>query len=317
MHLPLLAIVDADVFASTIRIAIPVLFAALGGLICMRAGIYNIALEGQVLAGSFAAIASTQWTGSTWLGIAGGLLAGVATSLVFAIAVVRFQANDIVASVAVNLLALGLTAFLLTALFDVQGVYRPDDFHPLPAVHVPLLDDIPGVGAVLSGQTPLVYLGFALVALTYVLLYRTSFGLALRATGEYPDAARTAGIDPGRVKILAVLYSGALCGLGGAHLSLGYASEFTVNMTQGRGFTAFAAAVFGQLDPFLTMLAALLFGFAEAFGVRLQLENVGLPPSIVQMFPYLLALFALTVSSAMTVRRVGRTRHREMAGETG
>jgi simple sugar transport system permease protein len=311
------AIIDADVFASTIRIAIPVLFAALGGLLCMRAGVYNIALEGQMLAGAFAAIAFTQWTGSTWLGVIGGLLAGVATSLVFAIAVVRFGANDIVASVAVNLLALGLTAFLLTALFHVQGVYRPDDFHPLPALDVPLLHDIPGVGAVLSGQTPLVYLGFVLVGLTYLLLYRTSFGLALRATGEYPDAARTAGIDPARVKVVAVLCSGLLCGLGGAHLSLGYASEFTVNMTQGRGFTAFAAAVFGQLDPLLTMLAALLFGFAEAFGVRLQLENVGLPPSIVQMFPYLLALFALTVSSAVSVRRMGRTRHREMAEEVG
>jgi general nucleoside transport system permease protein len=311
----LATIVDADLFASAIRIATPVLFAALGGLLCMRAGVYNIALEGQMLAGAFAAIAVTQATGSTWLGILGGLAAGVAMSLVFAVAVVRFKANDIVASLAVNLLASGLTAFLLTTFFDVEGVYRPENFRPLPAVQVPLLGDIPAVGDVLSGQTPLVYLGFFLVAALYVLIYRRPFGLALRAVGEHADAARTSGISPARVKTMAIALSGALCGLGGAHLSLGYASEFTNNMTQGRGFTAFAAAVFGQLDPFLTMLAALLFGFAEALGVRVQLEGIGLPPSIVQMLPYLLALLALTVSSAVAVRRMGRTRHREMAGE--
>lgn len=307
------AVVDVDLFASTIRIATPILFAALGGLICMRAGVYNIALEGQMLAGAFAAIAFTEATDSTWLGAVGGMIAGVAIALVFATAVVHFGANDIVAGVAVNLLAAGLTAFLLTPLFHVEGVYRPRDFQPLPDVQIPLLHDIPGVGPALSGQTPLVYLGFALVALTYVLLYRTSFGLATRAVGEHADAARTAGISPGAIKVQAILYSGALCGLGGSHLSLGYASEFTTNMTQGRGFTAFAAAIFGQLDPFLTMLASLLFGFAEALGVRIQLENVGLPPNIVQMFPYVFALVALTFSSALQVRRVGRARHREMA----
>lgn len=310
-----IAIVDVDLFASTIRIATPILFAALGGLICMRAGVYNIALEGQMLAGAFAAIAITELSGSTWLGALGGMFAGIAMALVFAVAVVQFAANDIVASVAVNLLAAGLTAFLLTPLFDVQGVYRPENFQPLPDVRIPLLDDIPGIGPALSGQTPLVYLGFALVALTYVLLYRTPFGLATRAVGEHIDAARTAGISPAAIKVQAIIFSGALCGLGGSHLSLGYASEFTTNITQGRGFTAFAAAIFGQLDPFLTMLASLLFGFAEALGVRMQLENVGLHPNIVQMFPFVFALIALTFSSALHVRRIGRMRHREMAEE--
>lgn len=311
----LMTIVSSELFASTIRISTPVLFAALGGLICMRAGVYNIALEGQLLVGAFAGIAFTQATGSTWLGVVGGMLAGVLLSLVIVVAVVQFEANDIVVSVAVNLLASGLTAFLLSPLFHVQGTYRPDDFHPLPRVTIPLVDDVPGAGAVLSGQTPLVYLGFLLVAGTYLLLYRTGFGLALRAVGEYPDAASTAGISPGRVKAKAILLSGLLCGLGGAHLSLGYASEFTTNMTQGRGFTAFAAAVFGRLDPLLSALASLLFGFAEAIGLRLQLENVGIATSLVQMFPYVLALVALTASSAVRVRRVGRTRHREMTGE--
>ena len=143
-------------------------------------------------------------------------------------------------------------------------------------------------------------------SITWVALYRMPAGLRLRSVGEQPDAARTAGIRVDRVRYQAIVWSGLLCGLAGAHLALGYSSEFTENMTQGRGFTAFVAAVFGQLDPILTMLASLLFGFAGALGLRIQLEGFGISPSLVQAFPYILAIVALTISSYLAMRRRGR-----------
>jgi simple sugar transport system permease protein len=305
--------IDSDVLTSTIRVAAPVLLAALGGLITMRAGIYNIALEGQMISGCFAAIAATAWTGNLYIGILGGLVAGTLTSALLALAVLRFNANDIVASIAINLLSVGLTGFLLQTIFHVRGTYRPEGMKGLPAIHIPILEDIPVIGPAVSGQTLLVYVAIGLVAFTHVLLYRTPLGLAIRAVGEKPDAARTAGVSPALIKALAVLYSGLLCGLAGAHLSLGYASEFTVGMTAGRGFTGFSAAIFGQLHPWYTWAASLVFGLAEALGLRVQFSDLALPPSVVQMVPYVLAIVAITITCAIRMWRLGSARRQEVA----
>ena len=311
----ILNLFDLDILAATIRVSIPIMLAALGGLLCLRAGVFNIALEGQMLVGSFFAIVVTEATAglgqqlgipSTWFGIVGGLLGGLAMSMVFGVSILRFKADHIVAGIAINLLALGVTGFLLKTIFDAQGVFRPTDMVPLPKIVIPGLEDIPFVGNTLSGHTPLVYLTFVLVLVTWVALYRMPTGLRLRSVGEQPDAARTAGIKVDRVRYQAIAWSGLLCGLAGAHLALGYSSEFTENMTQGRGFTAFVAAIFGQLDPILTMLASLLFGFADALGLRIQLEGFGISPSLVQTFPYILAIVALTISSYLSMRRRGR-----------
>jgi simple sugar transport system permease protein len=306
---------DLDILAATIRFSIPVTLAALGGLLCLRAGVFNIALEGQMLVGAFLAIVMTEATvslartvgiTSAWFGIIGGLIGGLALSMVFAVSILRFKADHIVSGIAINLLALGVTGFALKTIFDAQGVFRPTDMVPLPRIHIGLIADIPLVGQTISGHTPLVYLTFVIVAITWVMLYRMPNGMRLRSVGEQPDAARTAGINVDRVRYQAIAWSGLLCGLAGAHLSLGYASEFTENMTQGRGFTAFVAAIFGQLDPILTMLASLLFGFAEALGLRIQLEGFGISSSIVQMFPFVLAIVVLTISSSLSMRRRGR-----------
>jgi simple sugar transport system permease protein len=306
---------DLDILAASIRVSIPIMLAALGGLLCLRAGVFNIALEGQMLAGSFVAIVVTEATvsvgrslgiTSTWFGIIGGLLGGLALSMVFAVSILRFKADHIVAGIAINLLALGVTGFALKTIFDAQGVFRPTDMVPLPKIILPVIKDIPFVGQTISGHTPLVYLTFVIVGITWVALYRMPSGLRLRSVGEQADAARTAGIDVDRVRYKAIAWSGLLCGLAGAHLSLGYASEFTENMTQGRGFTAFVAAIFGQLDPILTMFASLLFGFAEALGLRIQLEGFGISPAIVQMFPYILAVVVLTISSGLNLKRRGK-----------
>lgn len=278
----------------------------------MRAGVFNIALEGMMLMGAFFAIAATEVSGNTWVGVGGGMLAGVVFSAVFSLAVLRFRANEIVAGIAMNLLAVGLTGFFLKTFFGESGVFRPDNMEPLAFIRIPIVADIAILGPTISGHTPLVYLGFALVAVTWVVLYRRPIGLDIRSVGERDEAARTAGIDPGRIRFLMISGSGLLCGLAGAHLSLGYASEFTENMVQGRGYTAFVAAVFGQLDPVLTLGASLLFGFADALGFRIQLEDLGLPPSVVQMFPYLTAIVVLTVSSALALRRQNRRSGLEM-----
>lgn len=303
---------DSDLLASTIRIATPVLLAALGGLITMRAGIYNIALEGQMIAGAFVSVAVTAWTGSLLLGILAGTVAGALTSAILALVVLKFGANDIVASIAVNLLAAGLTGFLLQTIFKVQGTFRPPGMEGLPSVDIPLIEDIPIIGSAISGQTPLVYVALLLVAITYVVLYRTPVGLSIRAVGEVPAAARTAGKSPNTIKALTVIYSGLLCGLAGAHLALGYASEFTVGMTAGRGFTGFSAAIFGQLQPWYTLGASLVFGLAEALGLRIQLSDTGLPTNVVQMVPYVLAIVAISLACALRMRRHGIVKRREV-----
>lgn len=296
---------DAGLFASSIRIMTPVLLAALGGLMCTRASVFNIALEGFMLSGSFFAILVVDKIGNPWVGLLGGILAGLVMSLIYGLFVLKYNANAIIVGIAINIGALGLTTYLLKAIYGVSGVYRPAAIEALPALEIPLIKDIPFIGTVLSGHTPVIYISFILVVVTFILLFKTPFGLAVRSVGENPDTVRTAGINPKLVQLLTILWSGALCGLAGAHLSTGYVFEFSENMTQGRGFTAFTAMVFGASHPVWTMIASFLFGFADALGYRLQLLNIGIPPKFIQMFPYFLAIVVLTVSSIVRKRQRG------------
>ena len=298
-------IVDPDVLGAMMRISTPIVLAAMGGLLCMRAAVFNIALEGFMLVGAFSAIYVAHLTASVPIGIVGAMCAGMATSVIFGSAVLRFRADVIIASIAINLLALGGTAFLLRTLLGSSGVFRPTGLDPLPPLTIPLIDDVPVLGALLSGHTPLVYGSLIIVALTYFVLFRTSFGLAVRSVGEAPNAVKTAGLDPDRIRMATIIWSGALCGLAGAHLSTGYVFEFSENMVQGRGYTAFTAIVFGLEHPIWTFLASLVFALAEAFGIRMQLADIGVPPSILNTFPYIFAIVVLTLGSALRQRRLG------------
>jgi ABC-type uncharacterized transport system permease subunit len=302
---------NSELLAASVRISIPILLAALGGLMVLRAGLYNIALEGQMLAGSFAAVATAVATGNSWLGVLAGVAAGTVSSLVYSLVVLHYGANDIVASIAVNLLMLGLTGFLVRTIYG-SATIQPTDLKQLPTIRIPGVERIPVLGPMFSGQTAIVYLAFFIVALTYLMLFRTSFGLAVRMVGEHADAARTAGISPTRIRLLANTYSGMLCGLAGAHLSLGYALQFTDGMTQGRGFTAFSAAIFGHLSPVPVLLASLFFGFAQAFGDALQLVGVNINPQLVQVIPYLLTVVALTMSTGLRARGRAQLQRREV-----
>ena len=288
----IMAIFNYTLIASTLRLSTPLILAAIGGLYAERSGVINIALEGMMLAGAFTAATVTVLTGSPWIGLLAAIGAGLLVGLLHAAATITWRADQVVSGTAINLLFLGIPALLSGVLFASTGAtpqlardqVLPDlrFFDPL---HFPVLASV-------FNQKPLVYLAFLLIAFTSYLLGRTRFGLRLRAVGENPEAADTAGISVARIRYVAVLISGALAGLGGAYLSIGQNSLFTRNMTAGRGFIALAALIFGKWNPTGSLLACLLFGFAEAISIRMQ-GTVNLPNQFIQMIPYLLTMVVL------------------------
>ncbi len=258
---------------SALRLATPLLLAALGGLYSERSGVINIALEALLLAGAFTAATVTHYTGNPWLGLLAAIVAGVLVSLVHGVVCIRFRADQVVTGTALNIVFLGLPQLLAGALFASTGAtpqLPKDQLLPL---------------------APMV-LAFALVPLSWYVLDRTRFGLRVRAVGENPEAADTAGVDVARVRYLGVLLSGALAAVGGAYLSIGQASLFTRNMSAGRGFIALAALIFGNWRPVPTMLACLLFGAAEALSIQMQGVS-RVPVQFIQMIPYVLTLVVL------------------------
>jgi general nucleoside transport system permease protein len=258
---------------STIRLATPLLLAALGGLFSERAGIINIALEGLMLAGSFTAAVVTHYLGNPWLGLLAGMAAGALVASIHAVACIRFGADQVVSGTAINILFLGVPALLSGALFESTGA----------TPQVPKENLLPIAPIVIA---------FALVPLIGYVLARTRFGLRLRAVGENPAAADAAGIDVARIRFYAVVLSGVLAAIGGAYLSIGQSSLFARNMTAGRGFIALAALIFGKWRPVPTMLACLLFGFADALSIQMQ-GVTAIPVQFIQMVPYVLTLVVL------------------------
>ena len=264
---------------STIRTATPLVLAALGGLYSERAGVINIALEGLMLAGAFTAAAVTHYAGSPWIGLIAGMGAGVAVAAIHAVACIRFNADQVVSGTAINILMTGVPAMLSGALFLSSG----------STPQIPKDNLIP--------VTPVV-LAVLLIAVTWWVLYRTPFGLRLRAVGENPEAADAAGVNVRRVRYSAVLLSGALAAIGGAYLSIGQSSLFTRNMTSGRGFIALAALIFGKWRPVQTLLACLLFGFTEAVSIQMQgvfrlPSGEDIPIQFIQIVPYVLTIIVL------------------------
>ena len=259
--------------ASMLRLATPLILAALGGLYSERAGIINIALEGLMLAGAFTAATVTYYSRNPWVGLLAAMTAGVVVASIHAVACIRYKADQVVTGTAINILFLGVPALLSGALFDSTGA----------TPQIPRED--------LLQYAPMV-IAFLLVPLTWYVLNRTPFGLRLRAVGENPEAADMAGISVARIRYTAVLLSGALAALGGAYLSIGQSSLFTRNMTAGRGFIALAALIFGKWRPVQTLLACLFFGLAEA--VAIQMQGVGnIPVQFIQIIPYVLTVVVL------------------------
>ena len=275
--------------ASTIRNATPLIFAALGGMFSERSGVVNIGLEGLMLISAFAGVVGAFISGSALVGLGFGLAAGLIFALIHALMCITFEADQIISGTAINLLALGGTGFLMVLIFGSGGTSpRVSGFKE---VAIPLLSDIPLIGPALFNQSLLVYLMYALIPITWFAVFRTPFGLRLRATGEVPEAVDTAGVSVARMRYYGVALSGLLAALGGVYLSMGILSAFTENMTVGRGFIALAALIFGRWNPIGAAGAALLFGFGLA--VSFQVPQEAIPIEFIQMLPYVLTIVAL------------------------
>lgn len=283
-------IINVGLFAATLRMATPLVYASLGGIFSERVGIVNIALEGMMLTGAFFGVLATFGTGNPWLGVLTSVLAGGLLGLLHALLTVKFAGNQIVSGTGINLFALGFTAYMSQIIWGSRGA--SPSVQGLGPISIPLLRDLPVVGEIIGNQTPLVYIGLVIVVLSYILLFKTPAGLRIRAVGEHPAAADTTGVNVYKTKYLCVMLSGMLAGLGGAFLSLGHLDLFVLGMTGGRGFIALAAMILGGWTPFGALGASLLFGFADALQMRLQ--SVGaLPSQIVLIIPYVLTVLVL------------------------
>lgn len=285
-----------ELLESTLRLSTPLLFAALGGFLCERSGIATICLEGVMITSAWTAAVVNYYTHSPMIALGAAMLVGGLTMSLHAFLVVTARADQIVSGVAVNILAAGITPVLTKAFFgsptNTAAILVEDRFQ---AITVPFLSDLPGVGF-LFHQMPLVYLALLLPFGIHFLVYRTGLGLRLLASGDGPDALRTAGVSPEKVRYVSLFVGGIVTSLGGAYLSISHASQFTRDMTSGRGFIALAALIFGKWKPLPTLLACLFFGFADASQIRLQSVEIAgttFPVQFIQAFPYFVTLIVL------------------------
>ena len=290
---------------STLRLATPLILAALAGLYAERSGVIDIGLEGKMLASAFAAASAAAVTGSAWLGLIAAMATSVAFALLHGFACITHRGNQVVSGVAINILAAGLTVTLGMAWFSRGGQtpqLAPEE--RFTAINLPAAEavaEVPVLGAIyselISGHNLLVYIAFLAVPLTWWVIYRTRFGLRLRAVGENPAAVDTAGISVTQLRYLAMICCGILCGIAGAYLSTAHNAGFIRDMTAGKGFIALAAMIFGQWRPFSALFACLLFGFLDALATRLQgvpLPMIGeIPVQLIQALPYILTVILL------------------------
>jgi simple sugar transport system permease protein len=278
--------------SGSLLLAVPIAFGAQAGLLCERAGVINIAIEGHLLAGAFAGAVVASLTGSLWLGLIAAPAAGLLVAALLALFAIGYFVDQIIVGVVLNVLVIGLTGFLFSAVLSGnQGTWNtPGTFRPFA---IPLLSDIPILGPVLFNQSVIVYLLYVVVAVVHVALFRSRWGLRVRAVGEHPEAADTVGIKVNAVRVRNVLIAGAVAGLGGAFFTLGAVGAFGREMTAGKGFIALAAMIFGRYSPVGAVLAALLFGFADNLQSVLTIVGSPIPSEFMLMAPYLVTIFAV------------------------
>jgi simple sugar transport system permease protein len=318
----LILILDA-----TLRVSTPLILAALAGLFSERSGIVDIGLEGKMLAGAFAAAAAASVFGSAWIGLLFAIAASVSLALIHGFACITHRGDHIVSGVAINTIVAGLTVTLGLDWFD-QGGQTPSlmgdaRFTPITFPFADQLADVPVIGLIyselLSGHNILVYLAFAMVPLTYWIVFKTRFGLRLRAVGENPHAVDTAGISVALVRYRAVIICGILCGLAGAYLSTAHNAGFLKDMSAGKGYMALAALIFGKWRPVPVLCACLLFGFLDALAVRLQgvsLPGIGeVPVQAIEVLPYVLTVLLLAgfIGKAVGPKAIGKPYVKERA----
>jgi simple sugar transport system permease protein len=282
---------------SMLTAATPLTLGAMAGIFCERSGIINIAIEGMMLWGAFAAVAFASILGSLWLGLLAASIVGGIMALLLAFLSIKYQVDQIIAGTVINILAAGGTRFLNLRLLEPAGLSTPGHFDPIP---VPVLSEIPILGPILFQDQPTTFIMLILVIAVNFVIFFTPWGLRMRACGEHPSAADTVGVHVNRMRYVSVFVAGLIAGIGGAYFSLGVVGAFEDNMTRGQGFVALAAMIFGNWNPTGAFLAALLFGFADALQVKMQILqpllpfiNAAIPPEFLQTAPYILTIIVV------------------------
>lgn len=312
---------------ATMRVSTPLVFAALAGLYSERAGIVDIGLEGKILGSAFAAAAAASVFGSAWIGLCFGIAASVALAMIHGFACITHRGDHIVSGVAINTIVAGLTVTLSMYWFGMGGqtptLSGDARFLSITFPFADALADVPVIGLIyselLSGHNILVYLAFAMVPMTYWVIYKTRFGLRLRAVGENPHAVDTAGISVAFIRYRALIICGILCGIAGAYLSTAHNAGFLKDMSAGKGYMALAALIFGKWRPVPVLLACLLFGFLDAVAVRMQgvvIPGIGeVPVQAIEVLPYVLTVLLLAgfIGKAIGPKAVGRPYVKERA----
>jgi simple sugar transport system permease protein len=299
-------VLNASVFAAMLRMATPLILGGLGSVFSERSGILNLGIEGVMLISAFVAAITSLVTQSAWLGVLGGMLIGGLMGLFHAFLCIKFQANQTVVGMGINIFATGITPLLLQAYWGNPG--STPTVPGLSSISIPILKDIPILGSILGTHSPLTYLALLLVPVSTFVLFRTKFGLRVRSVGEHPRAADTLGVNVYLMQYLSVMICGMLAGIGGAYLSLCQVSMFVKGMTSGRGFMAMATMIFGKWHPVGVLLASLLFGFADGLQMAIQAAGWNIPSDILLCLPYILTILALAgfVGKAEGPKQVGK-----------
>lgn len=305
-------ILKPDFFFSIIRITAPILFAALGAVIAEKAGVTNIGLEGIMMISALFGVLFSYWTQSWLIGVLGALAVGVLLGLLIGFFALKLKTDIVLAGIAVNMMGGGGTIFLLYMFTGMRGntgaLVSPNIL--IPTLNIPLLQDIPIIGEVLSGHAVLTYIAFLLVYLIWMLLYKTPLGLNIRAVGENPNAASSVGVSVLRIKYIAIAISGALAGLGGAFMSMYYSQGWNSGMVAGRGFIALAAQAMGRGEPVGAMFSSLLFGLAQA--LRTKVSGLqGVSSHLVSVIPYVVTILGLVIYAASVMRRSRKHRAKQ------
>jgi ABC-type uncharacterized transport system permease subunit len=284
-------LVTANLWQAALAAAVLLLLPALGGVISERSGVVNIAMEGMMLTGAFFAVVADLAWHNPWLATLVAIVAGGLMALIHAVVAIRFRADQIVSGIAINIFAAGLTLFLVNRIYGIQDVGHISSSEALPIINVPGLDQIPFIGQVFFQQNVIVYVALLLLLLVHIVLFRTRIGLRIRAVGEHPQAADTAGINVYAIRYGAVVTSGLLSGLAGAFLAIGVSNTFVPNMTDGRGYIALAAMIFGKWTPAGAFVACLIFGLGEAIYANNSIIHIS--AYLLSMLPYILTLIVL------------------------
>jgi len=286
----------AEVIRSSIPAAIPILLAALGGLFTWHANVFNISMEGMLLASAFSAVVGSYFFESWIVGILFGIAGALFISLLFGFFVFKMKAGEFITGIAINTFVLGLTTYMLRAIFSVKGSLINSRIKGIPKLNIPIIENIPIIGRIISGHSVLVYISIIIIVpVCYILLYKTPFGLRLRASGQDSKVVDSIGLKSIALSFKAILICGFLSGIGGSFLSLGYMTMFTENMSNGRGWISLASIIVTKGNPVLVLAVSLIFGLME--GIGLVLQKYQLPSQITSMLPYIAVLIVLYANS--------------------